>query len=51
MSDIQERNRETRIRQQKNTIIKRMIVCLVIIILFSVVFWAIMKSAECTEIS
>ena len=51
MNDIQEKNRETRIRQQKNTFIKRMIICLVIIVLFSVIFWAIMKSAEGTEIS
>ena len=51
MSEMQDKNRETRIRQQKQTFIKRLVICLSIILIFSVIFWAVTKSAEGTEIS
>ena len=51
MSEMQDKNRETRIKQQKSTFIKRMIICLVIIALISIVFFVVTKNAEGTEIS
>ena len=51
MSDMQDKNRETRIGQQKHTFIKRMIICLVIIAVFSIVFFAVNRKAEGTQIS
>lgn len=51
MSDMQEKNRETRIGQQKHTFIKRMIICLVIIAVFSIIFWVVTKNSEGTQIS
>ena len=51
MSEMQDKNRETRIGQQKSTFIKRMIICLVIIAIISIVFAVVNKSAAGTEIS
>ena len=51
MSDMQDKNRETRIGQQKHTFIKRMIICLLIIAVFTIVFFVINKKADGTQIS
>ena len=51
MSDMQDKNRETRIGQQKHTFIKRMIICLVIIAVFTIVFFVVNRKAEGTQIS
>ena len=51
MSEMQDKNRETKIAQQKNTFIKRMIICVVIIAIISILFAVVNKSAAGTEIS
>ncbi len=51
MSEMQDKNRETRIQQQKHTFMKRLIICLSIILIFSVIFWAVTKNAQGTEIT
>ena len=51
MSEMQDKNRETRIKQQKSLFIKRIIILLSIVLIFSVIFWAVTKSAEGKEIS
>ena len=51
MSDMQEKNRETRIGQQKSSFIKKMIICLVIIAVISVIFFVVTKNAEGTQIT
>ena len=51
MSEMQDKNRETKIAQQKNTFIKRMIICVVIIAIISILFAVVNKSATGTEIS
>lgn len=51
MNDMQEKNRETKIAQQKQLFIKRMIICLLIIAVISVVFFVVNKKAEGTQIS
>ena len=51
MSEMQDKNRETRIQQQKSTFVKRMIICLVIIAIISILFAVVNKSAAGTEIS
>lgn len=51
MSEMQDKNRETRIQQQRSTFIKRMIICLSIILVISILFIVVNKSASGTEIS
>ncbi len=51
MSEMQDKNRETRIKQQKSLFIKRIVILLSIVLIFSVIFWAVTKSAEGKEIS
>ncbi len=51
MSEMNDKNRETRIQQQKNTFVKRMIICLVIILVISILFAVVNKNAAGTEIS
>ena len=46
MSENQEQNRETRIKQQKSLFLKRVVICLVLVLVFSVIFWAINKNAH-----
>ncbi len=51
MSEMQDKNRETRIQQQKSTFFKRMIICIVIIAIISIIFAVVTKSAAGSEIS
>ncbi len=51
MSEIEDKNRDTKIRQQKNTFIRNIVICLVVVLVFSLFFWLINKSAGGTEIS
>ena len=51
MSEMQDKNRETRIAQQKNTFVRRMLICIVIIAIISVIFAVVNKRAAGTEIS
>ena len=51
MSGIEDKNRETKIRQQKNTFIRNIIICLTVVLVFSLFFWLLNRSAGGTEIS
>lgn len=51
MSENEDKNRETRIRQQKNIFLRNIIICISIILVFSLLFWLVSKNASGTQIS
>ena len=51
MNENQEKNRETRIKQQRNVLIRNLIICLAIIAVFTIAFWVINRNAQGTEIT
>ena len=51
MGEMEDKNRDARIKQQKSTFIRNMIICVSILLIFTLVFWLVSKSASGTEIS
>ena len=51
MSEIEDKNRETRIAQQKGRFVRNIIICVSILLIFTLVFWLVSKNASGTEIS
>ena len=51
MSEMEDKNRDARIKQQKNTFVRNIIICVSILLIFTLVFWLVSKSASGTEIS
>ncbi len=47
----QDKNREIRINQQRNRFIRNIIICVVVLAIFSIIFWAVSRNAQGTEIS
>lgn len=47
----EDKNRNIKIKQQKNSLIRGIIICLVVIVVFSLIFWMVNKSAQGTEIN
>ncbi len=50
MSEIEDKNKETKIRQTRSKFIKNMIVCLAVLLIFSVIFWAVTTTSQGKEI-
>ena len=50
MSDLENKNRDAKMRQQKSTFIRNMIICFAVILIFTLVFWMVSRSASGTEI-
>ncbi len=51
MSEMEDKNREERIKQQKSRFVRNIIICLSLVLVFSLVFWLVSKNASGTEIS
>lgn len=51
MSEIEENNRDTKIKQQKNTFMRNLLICLAVILIFTVIFWSVSRNSSGTEIS
>lgn len=51
MSESEEKNRNIRIKQQKQNLVRRIMICVVLLVLLTVVFIVINKNARGTEIS
>ena len=51
MSEMEDKNRDARIKQQKNTFVRNIIICVSILLIFTLVFWLVSKNASGTEIS
>lgn len=51
MSDLENKNRDAKMKQQKSTFIRNMIICFAVILIFTLVFWMVSRSASGTEIS
>lgn len=51
MSEIEENNRDMKIKQQKNTFMRNLLVCLAVILVFTVIFWSVSRNSSGTEIS
>ena len=51
MGEMEDKNRDARVKQQKNTFIRNMIICVSILLIFTLVFWLVSKNASGTEIS
>ena len=51
MSEIEENNRDMKIKQQKNTFMRNLLICLAVILVFTVIFWSISRNSSGTEIS
>ena len=51
MSEIDDKNRNTRIKQQKNSLIRNILICVAILLVFTVVFWVVSRNSSGTEIS
>lgn len=51
MSDIEDKNRSTRIGQQRNKFIRNIVICICVLVLFSVIFWVVVRGGSGTEIS
>ena len=51
MSNIEEQNRNTRIKQQKHKFIRNIIICVAVLLVFSLIFWIVNSRALGTEIS
>ena len=51
MSEIEENNRDMKIKQQKNTFMRNLLICLAVILIFTVIFWSVSRNSSGTEIS
>ena len=51
IGEMEDKNRDARVKQQKNTFIRNMIICASILLIFTLVFWLVSKNASGTEIS
>lgn len=51
MSEIEENNRDMKIKQQKNTFMRNLLICLAVILVFTVIFWSVSRNSSGTEIS
>ena len=51
MSEIEEQNRNTRIKQQKGKFVRNIIICVAVLLVFTVIFWVVNSQALGTEIS
>ena len=51
MGEMEDKNRDARIKQQKSTFIRNMIICVSILLIFTLVFWLVSRNAAGTEIS
>ena len=51
MGEMEDKNRDARVKQQKSTFIRNMIICVSILLIFTLVFWLVSKNASGTEIS
>lgn len=51
MSDIEDKNRNTRIGQQRNKFIRNIVICICVLVLFSVIFWVVVRGGSGTEIT
>ena len=51
MNESEEKKRDLKIKQQKNSFIKNIFICLVVILVFSLIFWMVSKNGSGTEIS
>ena len=47
----EDKNRDMRIKQQKNSLVRGIVICLAVILIFSLIFWMVNKSAQGTEIN
>ena len=47
----EDKNRDTRIQQQKHAFIRNVLICLLVIVVFSVVFWAVTRNSSGTQIT
>ena len=51
MGEMEDKNRDARVKQQKSTFIRNMIICVSILLIFTLVFWLVSRNAAGTEIS
>ncbi len=51
MSEMEDKNRETRINQQKGKFIRNILILVTILAVFALAFWLIIRNAEGTEIT
>lgn len=51
MNENEDKNRNTRISQQKNKFIRNIIICVLVLVVFSVIFWAVARNSQGTEIT
>ena len=51
MSEIEENNRDMKIKQQKNTFMRNLLICLAVILVFTIIFWSVSRNSNGTEIS
>ena len=51
MSEIEDKNRDMKIKQQKSVFIRNIIICLAVILIFTVIFWSVSRNANGTQIS
>lgn len=51
MSEIEENNRDMKIKQQKNTFMRNLLICLAVILVFTIIFWSVSRNSSGTEIS
>ncbi len=51
MNEMEEKNRDARIKQQKGTFVRNIIICVSVLLIFTLVFWLVSKNARGTEIS
>jgi len=47
----EDKNRDARIQQQKHAFIRNVLICLLVIVVFSVVFWAVTRNSSGTQIT
>jgi cell division protease FtsH len=51
MSDSENKNRDLKIKQQKNVFIRNIIICVAVLLVFTLIFWAVARNSSGTEIS
>jgi len=51
MNEMEDKNRDARIKQQKSTFVRNIIICVAVLLIFTLVFWLVSKNARGTEIS
>lgn len=47
----EDKNRETRIQQQKHAFLRNVIICVLVVVVLSVIFWAVTRNSSGTEIT